>query len=143
MGEPKPPTGSPKVPASVLGTDSTILEIKLKINSTPDRGGTVLGIVKPIWQKVLESEKRVSWLGDMLERDLILRDVMKFGQILEEKLRTESSRSDELGRQALVEIMRVKLTDEKRFYRECKRTREVIRDFLRKKLGRKRYNNLI
>ena len=85
-------TVTPNVPASVLYTDSTLLELKLKINSTPDNGGSVLGILKPIWQKAIESELRVNWLRDMLERYLILRDVMKFGQVINEKLRTELSK---------------------------------------------------
>ena len=75
MGEPTRP-GPPKVPASVLCTESTIVELILKINSTPDIGGTVLGIVKPVWQKTLESEVRTSWLQNMLDRDLVLRDIL-------------------------------------------------------------------
>ena len=120
----------------------TLLELKLSITSTPD-GGSVLGIVKPIWQKAAESELRIKWLGDMLDRDLVIRDVMRFGQIIEDKFRTESSKEEEIGRQVLTELMRVKLIDEKRYYREVKRTREVIRDFLRKRLGRKKYDKLI
>ena len=91
MGEPTIP-GPPKVPASVLCTESTIIELKLKINSTPDIGGNVLGIVKPVWQKALESEVRTSWLRKMLERDLVFKDILKFGQIIEEKMRADSSR---------------------------------------------------
>ena len=142
MGEPKT-TGPPKVPASVLCTESTIVELKLKINSTPDIGGNVLGIVKPVWQKALESEVRTSWLRKMLERDLVLRDILKFGQIIEEKMRAESSREGEIGREALIQIMRIKLMDEMRFYRESKRIRETIRDYIRRKFGRRRYNSII
>ena len=142
MGDCTPPR-NPNGPASVLNTESTLLEIKLKIKSTPDIGGSVLGIIKPVWQKTMESEQRISWLKEMLERDLVLRDIMKFSQIVQEKLRTESSKQGELGRQVLVEIMRVKHIDEKRYYRECKRIRESLRDFLRMRFGRKRYNKII
>ena len=83
------------------------------------------------------------WLKDMLERDLVLRDIMRFSQIIEEKLRAESSREEELGRQVLKEIMRIKLTDEKRHYRGCRRIRECIRNYTRKKFGRKRYNRVM
>ena len=83
-------SGLPKVPASVLSTESTIIKLKLKIRSTPSDGGTVLGIIKPIWIKALESEVRISWLRDMLERDLVLKDIFQFGQIIEEKLRAKS-----------------------------------------------------
>ena len=132
------------MPVSVLSTESTILQTKLSINSTPeDEGGSVLGILKPLWLRALESAMRISFMKKMLERDIVLRDILKFGQIREEKLRTESSRDEELGRKYQVELMRVKLTDEKRFYRESKKIRETIRDFVRLKFGRRRYNNLM
>ena len=132
------------MPVSVLSTESTILQTKLIINSTPeDEGGSVLGILKPLWLRALESEMRIGFMKKMLERDIVLRDILKFGQIIEEKLRTESSRNEELGRKYLIELMRVKLTDEKRFYRESKKIREAIRDFVRVKFGRKRYNKLM
>ena len=142
MGSPTTP-GYSNLPSSVLNTDNTIIELKLRIDSTPSQGGSVLGILKPVWQKTMESELRIKWLKDMLERDLVLRDIMRFSQIIEEKLRTESSREEELGRQVLKEIMRIKLTDEKRHYRECRRIRECIRNYTRKKFGRKRYNRVM
>ena len=71
----------------------------------------------------------------------LLRDMMKFSQIIDEKLRAESSKEGELGREVLVEVMRVKQRDDKRYYREVKRTREVIRDYLRSKLGRRQYRH--
>ena len=125
--------------ASVLNTESIILESKLKINSTPRDGGSVLDILKPFWQKALESEMRISFIKNMLDRDLVMRDVLKFGRIIEEKLRAESSRDEELGRRSLIEIMKVKLTDEKRFYRECRKVRETLRDYVRRNFGRKYY----
>ena len=133
MGDPTP-SRAPNVPVSVLHTDSTIMELKLKIISTPESGGSVLGIIKPTWQKAMESEMRMNWLKSMLERDLVLRDIMQFSQIIEEKMRTESSKSEELGREVLTEIMRVKHTDEKRYYRECRKMRETLRNFIRKSL---------
>ena len=39
--------------------------------------------------------------------------------------------------------MRVKLVDEKRHYRECKKNREKIRDIVRRKLGRRGYDILM
>ena len=134
--------GPSEVPASVFNTDSTLIELKLKINTTPD-GGSVLGILKPIWQKALESEMRMGWLKNMLERDLVLKDFLKFGQIIGEKLRSESCREEEMGRKFLIDLMRVKLTDEKRYYKECKKIREVLRDFVRKKLGRRQFNTIM
>ena len=142
MGE-SIPSETPRMPVSVLSTESTIFEIKLKINSTPVIGGSVLGILKPLWQKAQESEMRIGFLKKMLERDIVLRDILKFGQIIEEKLRAESSRDEELGRKYLMELMRVKLTDEMRFYKESKKIRESIRDFVKMRFGRKNYNKLM
>ena len=124
-----PTSETPNMPASALLTDSTLLEIKLKINSTPEEGGSVLGIVKPVWQKALESEMRISWIKDMLDRDLVLRDILKFGHVISEKFRVESSKEGEMGRKFLIEIMRVKYKDELRYYRECKKLRESLRDY--------------
>ena len=134
---------APKVPVSVLNTESTLVEIKLKINSTPNSGGQVLGILKPIWQKTQESEMRLNFLESMLERDIVLRDMLKFGQIIGEKLRAESSREEELGRKSMIELMRIKLTDEKRYYRESKKIRETVRDYVRRRLGRRQYDSIM
>ena len=71
MGDCTPPR-NPNGPASVLNTESTLLEIKLKIKSTPDIGGSVLGIIKPVWQKTMESEQRISWLKEMNWLSLLL-----------------------------------------------------------------------
>ena len=85
----------------------------------------------------------IEFIKTKMERDLVMRDIMKFGQIVEEKLRAESSKDEELGRKTLIEIMKVKLTDEKRCYREHKKIREAIRDYVRRKFGRKYYNTLL
>ena len=42
-----------------------------------------------------------------------------------------------------MELMRVKLVDEKRYYRECKKIRERLRDTVREKTGRRSYDNLM
>ena len=39
--------------------------------------------------------------------------------------------------------MRVKLTDEKRFYKETKRIRGALRDYVRTKFSRKQYNTIM
>ena len=51
--------GYSNLPSSVLNTDNTIIELKLRIDSTPSQGGSVLGILKPVWQKTMESELRI------------------------------------------------------------------------------------
>ena len=57
-------TGS-GMPVSALSADSRVESILVKIENTPT-GGRMLGILKPIWTKALESEKRLAWLLDMV-----------------------------------------------------------------------------
>ena len=94
MAGAKPSKTSCFVPLSTLSVDSKIMELKLKIMSTPE-GGSILGIIKPIWMKTLESEQRLTWLKETLDRKLVVRNLEHLGQNLEENLRVESSREDE------------------------------------------------
>ena len=71
MDHPKTPNGGPKMPVSALSAESIINNAFLKIEETP-AGGKMLGIIKPIWTKALESEKRLAWLLDMENRDLVV-----------------------------------------------------------------------
>ena len=48
-----------------------------------------------------------------------------------------------MEREIIRELMRVKHIDEKRNYRELRRIRESIRDWVRREVGRKRYNTII
>ena len=79
----------------------------------------------------------------MLDKKLVLRDLVAFSKNSTEKLRTESSRRDELGREAILDLMRIKMVDERRYYRECKRVRERIRDIVPEKIGKRGYDNLM
>ena len=129
-------------PVSAHSAESKIEKYILKIKETLQRGD-LLGTVKPIWTKALESECRISWLQVMLDKGLVVRDVQALGRSTFDKLRTESSKEEDLGRETLIELMHVKLIDEKRYYRECKKIRETVRNFLRKELGRKKYDYLM
>ena len=88
-------------PVSALSAESKILVFKLKIKETL-KGGDLLGTVKPIWTKALESELRLSWLQNMLNKGLVVRDVQALGKNTYEKLRAESSKTEDLGRETLV-----------------------------------------
>ena len=121
------PNGNYPEPVSALSAESRILIFKLKIKETLERGG-LLGTVKPIWTKALESELRLNWLQSMIERGLVVRDIQALGKSTYEKLRAESSKSEDLGRETLIELMRIKYVDEKRYYREQRRIRETLRD---------------
>ena len=130
------------VPVSALSAECRIESILSKIRNTPE-GGNLQGIIEPIWSKTMESELRLSWLKEMIERKLVVRDIESFGRNTTQKFRSESSRSEELGREALIELMRVKLADERRYYRECKKIREKVRDIVREKIGRRAYDKLM
>ena len=130
------------VPASALCADSRIIELKLRLKNTP-AGGPLLGIIKPIWKKTLESEQRIEWLKGMLDKKLVVRDLEILGCSINEKLRTESAKDQEMEREIIIELMRIKYIDEKRNYRELRRIRETIRDWVRKELGRRKYNTIM
>ena len=129
-------------PASALSADSRTKSAILKIQDTLDRGN-LLGTVSPYWLKALESEQRVNWLNKMIEKRLVVRDLETLGKNTYEKLRAESSRDEELGREALGELMKIKLIDETRYLRECKKVRENIRNYIRHKLSRRKYDNIM
>ena len=102
------------MPVSALSAESKILFLRSKIDETPVEGGKLLGIIEPIWVKAAESEVRIAWLGEMLDRGLVSRDIEIFGRNTIDKLRSESALEDEMGRDSLMELMRVKWMDEKR-----------------------------
>ena len=132
------------VPLSALCAESTLERIRFKLENTPDtEGGTVLGIIKPIWRKAMESELRIAWLNEMIRRKLVIRDLEIFGKSMNEKLRTEGAKVNEMEREALLDLMRLKSKDEKRYYREIKEVKEGLRDWIRKKFKRRKYNNLM
>ena len=83
------------MPESTLSVESKLFEIKLRITSTP-LGGNLLGVLKPIWTKTLDSEMRLAWLKEMLSKKLVVRSIEQFGKIIEDNLRVESMRDEEI-----------------------------------------------
>ena len=51
----------------------------LKLQNTLRRG-TLLGIARPKWLKVLESERRQLWLEEMVKKDLVVRDIDSYAK---------------------------------------------------------------
>ena len=86
------------LPVSALSAECKFKEISLKVKNTPN-GGTLQGILEPLWIKTMESEQRLSWLGDMVDRQLVVRDIWNFGTTVNNKLRADSSREDGIGRE--------------------------------------------
>ena len=68
---------------------------------------------------------------------LVAKDIEIFVKSTLEKLRSESALEGEIGRDALLELMRIKWLDEKRYCREYRMTREKLRDWTRWKINKK------
>ena len=128
-------------PESALSVENKIEKFKLKITATPE-GGRLLGVLQPIWMKAIESDMRLKWLGEMLRRDICVREIQNFGENITNQLRAASSKEEEISREALMSLMEVKHKDERRHYRECIKIRECIRDWVRKQFGRGRVKTL-
>ena len=84
----------PPVPIDVLGTSSMSLTTECSqtlYSSTYKtlRRGDMLGIIRPYWMKVTESEQRLAWLQTMIQRELIVRDIESFAKAINGRLRSE------------------------------------------------------
>ena len=89
-----------QVPDSTCKVEDRISKLQLRITDTPS-GGSLTGILQPIWNKAVESDMRLSWLQEMLRKDLVVREIQSFGGNLKDKLRAESSREEEMERSSL------------------------------------------
>ena len=130
------------VPESALSADARISDILVKLEATPE-GGNLIGALQPAWIKAVESDMRLRWLGEMLRRELIVRDLQHFGGGINDKMRAESSKEGDLGREALMSLMKVKYQDERRYQRECVKVKEQMREWIRKKLSKGRFRTIV
>ena len=73
--------------------------------------GNLLGTIRPIWIKVLESEQRISWLKKMLDKGLCVRDLEAYVKSEHGKLRSEALRVQECERGIIMGLMRLKWKD--------------------------------
>ena len=58
------------------------------IGYSGDRG-RLLGVIRPAWRKVLESETRLNWLKKMVNRKLVVRDIEAFSKAQSDMLRSD------------------------------------------------------
>ena len=130
------------MPDSALCAEDRINRVLLKIADTPE-GGRLLGILQPVWIKAVESDMRLRWLGEMIRKGLVVKEISNFGGNINDQLRAESSKEEELGRESLISLMRVKYKDEKRYHRECIHVKEQIKDWLRKHNSRGRLKTIL
>ena len=82
-------------------------------SKTTLRRGSLLGIARPIWLKVLESECRQVWLDEMVRKDLVVRDIENYAKSVGAMLRSEELRFQEKEREILKGLMNLKARDEK------------------------------
>ena len=100
--------------------------------------GPLLNTVKPSWMKTAECEQRLAWLKTMWNRKLCLRELESYSKALSAQLRTDEMRVREEERKVLLDLMLVKIRDEKRNLQILEGVREEVRDWLRNELGRRR-----
>ena len=77
---PGAPIVSPAAPSAVISVEKNSFHIDSS-SKTPERG-QLLGIIRPIWTKVTESECRLTWLHEMVRQDLIVRDIEAYAKSL-------------------------------------------------------------
>ena len=76
--------------------------------------GKLLGIVRPVWRKVLESEIRLDWLEKMVKKRLVVRNIDAYAKYQRALLRSEEMRVREEEREVSFGLMLIKVKDEKR-----------------------------
>ena len=97
--------------------------------------GRMLGIARPVWLKVCESEERLWWMKKMVERKLLVRDLEAYAKQIETKLRSEEANIREKEREIILDLMRLKLKDEKRCLRKLREKKNEMRRWLKGELG--------
>ena len=103
----------------------------IQLSDTPKRG-ELLGIVRPVWQKVVESECRLAWLHEMEENKLVVKNIESYAISLSACLRTEEMIEREEERIVLLGLTKVKIKDEKKTARDCEKVErdgeEVVKE---------------
>ena len=100
--------------------------------------GQLIGIARPVWSKVVESETRLAWLHQMVRQDLVVRDIEAYAQSISACLRTSEMVCKEEERKVLIGLMRVKLKDERKHLDIMRRTREKVRKWIIEIVGKTR-----
>ena len=95
--------GYPVVPSEALSvSNNKCTKVQFSANSTKSitlRRGSLLGITRPVWQKVLESELRQKWLEEMIKKDLVVRDIDSYAKSVSTMLRSEELKFQEKERE--------------------------------------------
>ena len=110
----------------------------LSVSDITQLRGQLIGIARPIWSKVVESETRLAWLHDMVRSELVVRNLEAYAQSISACLRTEEMISKEEERKVMMEVMRLKLEDERKHLDRVRRNREKVRKWIGEKVGKTR-----
>ena len=87
----------------------------------------MLGITKPSWIKAADSEMRLAWLKTMYEKKLCVRTIESYAKALSDELRTDEMKVREEERTVLLDLILVKIRDEKRNLKILQGIREEMR----------------
>ena len=128
----------PPVTPSVTSNNSTRNSTILGTMENTLRRGNLLGIERPIWLKVQESESRIEFLKEMIRRKLVVRDIESYAKSISCKLRSEGLKLREEEREILLGLMNLKLKDEKINLRVLLKKKEERKRELRNELGKSR-----
>ena len=133
----------PSVPDVALCATSNNIKPMLSTTTTLRRG-ELLGIVRPTWIKVTESEQRLSWLKNMERKKLIVRDIESYAKSVSNKLRSDELKYREEERSVLLGLMSLKVKDEKLNLRKLQRLKENRKEEILKEVGKTRqYDTLM
>ena len=102
------------------------------------RRGSLLGIVRPTWIKITESEQRLAWLQSMERKRLIVRDIESYAKSVSTKLRSDELRYREEERDILLGLMTLKVKDEKLNLRNLNKKNEEEKRKIIKEVGNSR-----
>ena len=98
--------------------------------------GHPLGVARPIWMKVVESEQRIAWLTKMVRKKLCVRDLEAFVRLEHGKLRSEELKLREEERLIILGLMKLKLRDEVKHLRSLKIEKDKVRSQMRNLMGK-------
>ena len=104
----------------------------------------MLGIGRPIWLKVQESESRLTLIENMVKKDLIVKDLDSFAKAVGKMLRSDELRFKEEERKILMGLMRLKLKDERLNLKRLRKEKEDMKERFVREIGKSRqYYTLI
>ena len=87
---PRKPIVSPAAHSAVISDEKMKDFFSFTVQShsfdpTPTRG-QLIGIIRPVWLKVIESECRLNWLHEMVRLELVVRNIESYAKSISDCL---------------------------------------------------------